>query len=749
MKYARPRFVRKSSPLRFSLAIAALTLAAPWAQGEEPITLAGHESTVHAVAFSPDGKTLASAGGASIPGAKEYDDHVIGEVKLWDIATRAQRAALRGHRREVVAVAFSPDGQQLASGSYDGSIKLWNLATGKEGPGVKGHEYPVTSLAFSPDGKTLASASYDPTIKLWDAATGAEKATLKGHQHQVLAVAFSPDGKTLASGSWSAGDAGELKLWDVAAGTARTTLSAHRREILAVAFSPDGKTLATASADKTVKLLDAATLTPRATLGGSKKEVRTVAFSPDGKTLATGGADGAIVLWDAASGKQVRALATQGKEVSGVAFSPDGKTLASAGYDRLVKLWPIAPASDLPAAAAVPSPYGVCAHLGGGEEHEKGPQELKLMREAGIEWARADFSWSGVERRRGSWSFDHLDATVRMAEEAGVTLLPILDYDTDFARPAYQHLDLWTEYVRQVVTRYKDRIRYWEVWNEPNLEQFWREKPNAANYTTLLKATCRTIRQIDPKLVVVMGGVSGIPWDYIEGIYAAGGKDSFDVMNVHPYRYPALPEVNDLVADLVRLRKLMTKYGDDAKPIWITEIGWPTHESPSGTPPRQRRGVTPDEQARILARTYLLSLVAGVDKIFWYEFQAMEAQPFYNEDHFGIVHRDLSPKPAYVALKTLTRLRPAGSTTVDGAWRVGDLYCPHWKRPDGAVVWALWQVGDPQPRVLSVEGTLREALDHLGQPVAATVEAGKLRIPIGNGPVYLVGPTNVKLETQP
>src|SRR5574340_1373609 len=101
MKLMRPRFVRLLWVVHLSLAVAAVACAASRARGQGPVTLVGHESTVHAVAFSPDGKTLASAGGASIPGAKEYEDHVVGEVKLWDVATRAQRAALKGHRREV------------------------------------------------------------------------------------------------------------------------------------------------------------------------------------------------------------------------------------------------------------------------------------------------------------------------------------------------------------------------------------------------------------------------------------------------------------------------------------------------------------------------------------------------------------------------------------------------------------------------------------------------------------------------
>lgn len=397
-----------------------------------------------------------------------------------------------------------------------------------------------------------------------------------------------------------------------------------------------------------------------------------------------------------------------------------------------------APAGDQSPKPQDLSPYAVCAHISRGGEHQTAREELKLMHKAGIRWVRTDFDWSGVEPRRGVWRFDHLDQTVAWAEAAGVRILPILDYDVSWARPAHQHLDQWLEYVRRVVTRYKGRLRYWEVWNEPNLEGFWRDKPNPADYAKLLKATYQAIKQIDPELVVVFGGVSGIPWSYLEGAYAAGGKASFDVMNVHPYRYPSPPEERPLYDDLVRLRRLMDKQGDAGKPIWITEIGWPTHQG--------RRGVSPERQAEILARAYLLALQAEVQAVFWYEFQAPEGRPDYNEDHFGIVHRDLSPKPAYTALATLARARPAGSKVLKRPWRSEDVYSPRWRRPDGKIAWALWQLGRPQARELDVKGPIVEALDHLGRPLKPAPQPGRLRLTLSEAPIYLVGPTELTIR---
>jgi Tol biopolymer transport system component len=154
------------------------------------------------------------------------------------------RATLRGHASDIYAVAFSPDGKTLASGSGDGTVKLWEVATGKERATLKGHTNLVWAVAFSPDGKTLASANYDRTVKLWEVATGKERATLRGHTSFVWSVAFSPDGKTLASGSSD----GSVKLWEVVTARERASLQG-RSSVESVAYSPDGKTLAVGSAN--------------------------------------------------------------------------------------------------------------------------------------------------------------------------------------------------------------------------------------------------------------------------------------------------------------------------------------------------------------------------------------------------------------------------------------------------------------------------------------------------------------------
>ncbi|MEG4133744.1 AAA-like domain-containing protein, partial [Microcoleus sp. Pol14C2] len=228
-------------------------------QVKERNSLQRHSKSVNSVAFSRDGKTLASAS----------DDNTI---KLWNLQTQTEIKTLTGHSNEVYSVVFSPDGKTLASASKDKTIKLWNLQTQTEIKTLTGHSNAVYSVAFSPDGLTLASASSDKTIKLWNLQTQTEIKTLTGHSNAVYSVAFSPDGLTLASASSDK----TIKLWNLQTQTEIKTLTGHSSSVNSVAISPDGLTLASASDDNTIKLWNLQTQTEIKTLTGHSSSVNSV-----------------------------------------------------------------------------------------------------------------------------------------------------------------------------------------------------------------------------------------------------------------------------------------------------------------------------------------------------------------------------------------------------------------------------------------------------------------------------------------
>ena len=303
-------------------------------------TYTGHSDYVSGVAWSPDGKRIASASG----------DHT---AQVWDASDGGHILTYRGHASDVLTIAWSPDGRYLATGGLDATVQVWNATSGAKVYSYHGHSDAVFDVVWSPDGKRLASTSFDGTVQMWDAFSGQHVLTYTaptslrgGAPAAANAVAFSPDGRYLAVGG-----AGAAVLLDASSAKVLGYYGPPGGESHAVAFSPDGKYLAVGRDDSTVQIWNVASMTNVYTYDGHNTDVFTLAWSPDGKRIASGDGDGSAQVWDALTGAHAFNYRghmdyywghfTSNQAVNSLAWSPDGKQIASGSSDTTVQVWEV------------------------------------------------------------------------------------------------------------------------------------------------------------------------------------------------------------------------------------------------------------------------------------------------------------------------------------------------------------------------------------------------------------------------
>jgi hypothetical protein len=320
--------------------------------------------------------------------------------------------------------------------------------------------------------------------------------------------------------------------------------------------------------------------------------------------------------------------------------------------------------------------YGVTAHL----ERRRPPyyptladveRAAQLMEDAGIQAVRMDFNWDMLNPTRDEWNFEDYDRAVEIVRAHGLDMLGIVDYVSWWASSAQDSNDwrvrLYSEplndydfarYTYEVVSHFREDVRVWQIWNEPNTTGFWKPKPNPTRYVALLQEAYLAAKYGDPDAVVLFAGLSsngiegnddsGLASNFIAQAYDAGARGYFDAMAIHPYMLPN-GGIETLRAKIGATRALMNARGDENIPLWLTEIG-----VPSDVPWWQTAPVQSEDDAANWLRSVYTGLWDLTPAIFWYQLQdrPTDSDP---EGHFGLVRPDYSVKRGYDVLKEITR----------------------------------------------------------------------------------------------
>ena len=381
-----------------------------------------------------------------------------------------------------------------------------------------------------------------------------------------------------------------------------------------------------------------------------------------------------------------------------------------------------------------PSPFGMGLYLYRYPNNAKGLDEMeraaRMASAAGVRWSREEVLWSWVERKKGTFDWSFYDKVVKTAQRNGIAIYGLLDYWSEWTKPyTPEGIADYCVYVEATVSHFRDDIRYWEIWNEPNIF-FWQGPKDL--YAELLKQSYAAIKRVAPNQPVLGCSTAGIDHGFIKRVMELGGP--FDILTIHPYR--AHLDDHGFIQDLRKVAELVKKPDGQPRQVWITEMGWATHV-PHHTLKMDFQVTTQRKQAELIVRAYLDALVSrAAQNISWYDFRNDGTDPYNFEHNMGIVTRDFRPKPAYRAYATMTQTLKG--LNADRALDCGPgVIAYRFSAPGLPAVVALWSVsGDKQVTLPSQVPFLLIGL--MGDTEKIKVEGGKASVSLRNEvPVFL------------
>jgi len=397
----------------------------------------------------------------------------------------------------------------------------------------------------------------------------------------------------------------------------------------------------------------------------------------------------------------------------------------------VVLLWLAAtPAQAALPELRVPDGFGVNIHFTGD------PRDLDLIAEAGFKFIRMDLSWSGIERQKGVYNFERTgyDALTEGCTKRGIRILYILDYsnnlyESDSSVQTEQGRKAFAAFAEAAAKRYAGKGILWEIWNEPNLRQFWNPQPSADDYCKLVAETAPLVKRADPTGLIVAPATSGIPLGWLEQCFKQGLLSHIDVLSVHPYRSKP-PET--VIADYTALRELIGRYAPAGKQIPVISGEWGYSNINWDKNP-----LSNNQQAQYLTRMFLTNLYQGIAVSIWYDWKNDGTDPNEREHNFGTVGHDLTPKAAYLAAQTLASTLSGYTikSRMDLSSNKNFVFRMATKNKPGIVFWTIGEEHEWTLPLKAGEGTL---VDMLGSKTEISWQTAELKIRLSPSPQYLL-----------
>jgi hypothetical protein len=378
----------------------------------------------------------------------------------------------------------------------------------------------------------------------------------------------------------------------------------------------------------------------------------------------------------------------------------------------------------------IPLQFGVNIHFV--EPREK---EIDMIADAGFRFIRTDFVWGRVERQKGIYDFTGYDQLVESLAKRSIRPLFILDYgnrhyDEGLAPHTDEGRAAFAKFAAAAAKRFSGKGILWEIWNEPNLDQFWKPKANVADYNALALAVCQAMREADPECKIVAPATSGIPFDFLEKFFQTGVLKWLDAVTVHPYRGK---EPETVTPEYLKLRELIDKYAPPEKkglPILSGEWGYSTLHF--------RRDLNPAEkQGQYLARQFLVNLMNDVRLSIWYDWHDDGPDPNEYEHNFGTVTHTYELKPAYLAARTLLHTLSGMRYVERVPLESPDDYLLLF-RDDVSWAVAAWTTAEAHSVSVPVKTNKLRILSMTGETRDAQAKEGKFEVQLSGKPQYIV-----------